>query len=92
MSSAEDLWRSTPDTEARKRTVRSLWPQLAEALDGMKPLSEAAEARPLIPDCVSCGVRPARVRIAGEPICVVCTGRRPWCYRRPIVGVDAWKP
>ncbi len=69
MSAAEKLWRETSD--ARKRTVASIWPQLAAALEG--GAGPAQDTPP--PVCEWCTARPARGTANGKPICARCVGR-----------------
>lgn len=69
MTRPEDIWRS--ENDAKRRVIRSVWPALADALDGILH-AEAAVAHP---KCAWCQDRISRGTCNGEPICGVCVAR-----------------
>lgn len=85
---AYQVWREA-EGQSKQRTLRSIWPALAEALDGPgKALGTRDEVQPL---CVGCaGDALAIGRAGSEPVCGRCAGREP--YRsRTLSRVSAWK-
>lgn len=47
MSSAREVWRASEGL-ARQKTVRTIWPELAAALDGVSPASAESAAPPTL--------------------------------------------
>lgn len=87
MSDAERIWREA-DGQAKQRTVRSLWPQLAAALDGVRS-AVVVDRQPI---CQSCGASSGKLAVcrAGNiAICGVCAGKGEF-QAMGIVRVAGW--
>lgn len=54
MADASQVWRDSAGT-SRQKTIRIIWPELADALDGK------AETVTVMPTCAVCGKRPGRI-------------------------------
>lgn len=85
------IWREGAG-QAKEKTIRAIWPALAEALDGGpgKPLGKDAESEQ--PLCHGCGARTGKLaigRAGDDPVCGACAARRPYAGRR-LARVTGW--
>lgn len=71
--SIQQIWRD--GGEAKQRTLRMMWPDLADALEGTK--MDPAD----IPTCDFCDVRRSLGKAGSRPICGQCVGTLPLNYR-----------
>lgn len=77
MADPQKLWREGGD--AKRNVIRSMWPALAEALDGNR--MEAAD----IPTCDFCDLARSLGTSDGVPICGYCVGLLPIYARSALV-------
>jgi len=86
----KQVWREA-EGQSKQRTVRAIWPALADALDG-KAADEPEEVKQ--PLCEGCGSSTGKYAIgrAGEhPVCGACCARRPYAGLR-LTRVTDWLP
>lgn len=69
------IWREA-NGQSLQSTVRTLWPELADALDGKTPAGEAtvAEEQPVCRNCGESSGKLAVGRAGGIPLCGLCMG------------------
>lgn len=83
---AYQVWREAAG-QSKQRTLRSIWPALAEALDGPGQALGAVKQ----PLCVGCSGNALAIGRAGDdPVCGRCAGRDPYKLRR-LSRVTEWK-
>jgi DnaJ-class molecular chaperone len=88
-SDAHRIWREGAG-QTKQRTVRSIWPQLADALDG--PTADALDV-PDQPLCDSCGRSSGKLamgRSGSLAVCGTCAGMGE--FREKFQRVMGWKP
>lgn len=73
--------------QSKAKTLRIIWPELAEALDGAVTGADDPDAAQ--PPCQGCG-RPAIGRAGTAPVCGRCCARVPYAGRK-LTRVLHWK-
>lgn len=73
MVDAYAIWRAGSDT-SKARTIRNLWPELGDALDGKVNRIDPEKDEPQ-PMCRSCVQRYAIGTADGIPLCGLCVGK-----------------
>lgn len=84
------VWREAAG-QSKQKTVRTIWPALAEALEG--PTEGGALSEPEQPLCEGCGTTTGRLaigRAGAAPVCGACVARPPYHGRR-LVRVTGWR-
>jgi hypothetical protein len=83
------VWREG-NGQSKMKTIRTIWPALAEALDGHKADEPAADPQPL---CEGCGLSSGRMAIGradDSPVCGYCCATRPYAGRK-LTRVTEWR-
>ncbi|HYD28906.1 hypothetical protein [Brevundimonas sp.] len=81
------VWREAAG-QSKQKTVRTIWPALAEALEGPTAGGDLSEDPQ--PNCVGCGDRKALGRAGDDPVCGRCSGLEPYRSRR-LTRVTHWR-
>lgn len=98
MSDPFAIWKAAAG-QSKQRSLRSIWPELAAALDGATGGGKApgeGEPQPLCEPCRTSrvsdrlGVLAVTKMHNGTPICGYCVGRLPEHERRGLVRVPGW--
>ncbi len=88
MADAYTEWRSR-DGKSVMKTIRTIWPELAAALDAGSGMGVSSEQRRATrPDCQLCGPHCAgkaagKLRLGGRLVCLPCWGGRGEFIRNP---------
>lgn len=89
MSDPVQIW-AAASGQSKQRTVRAIWPELADALDGLTPDDPDVD-QPLCHGCGAASGRLATGRAGDIPVCSPCAGRDPFNKMRQR-KISAWKP
>lgn len=86
---AYQVWREAAG-QSKQKSIRAIWAQLADALDGVSAAGPQDEQQPL---CAGCGGASGRLAIgrAGElPVCGRCAGQEEF-RSRGLTLVSQWR-
>lgn len=84
VSGPESVWAA--GTDGKRKIIRSMWPELAAALDG----KTATKTFKPPPSCKFCGKREALGIANGRPVCGYCVGRLGTEKKYLIKRIENW--